>query len=105
MNIRTADEVLKPYIERPFRHTEIIEKDNALLAMKVFADQFRGIQWIAMSDQKPRDYERVIWFDTRDNAVQIGYFVLSQTTVSYASHWMPIPATPELLQEIKKENL
>ncbi len=33
----TIEEMLKPYTERPFRHTEIIEKDNALeFAQKIW---------------------------------------------------------------------
>lgn len=40
--MKTEIEILKPYIERPFRHTEIVEKDNAIQAMKEFADQFKS---------------------------------------------------------------
>jgi hypothetical protein len=33
---RSAEEILKPYEERPFRHTIIIDRDNALKAMHEF---------------------------------------------------------------------
>lgn len=35
--IPTAEEILKPYLEMPFIDTEVVQKDNALLAMKEFA--------------------------------------------------------------------
>jgi hypothetical protein len=37
--MKTAEEILAPFVERPFRHTEIIEKDNALKAMESYANQ------------------------------------------------------------------
>jgi hypothetical protein len=93
--IKTADDILKPYIERPFRHTEIIEKENAILAMEQFADQFReGINWISIEDQKPEDYTKVLFFDKRDRTVGVGYFVWSQTAVDYVTHWMFLPSEP-----------
>lgn len=36
---RTSEEILKPYVEAPFTHTKIVEKDNALKAMQIFAEQ------------------------------------------------------------------
>lgn len=41
MTMKSAEEILKPYVETPFRHTQVVEKDNALLAMQKYADQFR----------------------------------------------------------------
>lgn len=38
--MKTAREILEPYIERPFRHTEIVEKDAAIKAMEDYASQF-----------------------------------------------------------------
>jgi hypothetical protein len=93
--MKTADEILQPFVETPFRHTKIIEKDNAIKAMGIFADQFRGMEWISVKDQVPPDYERVIWFDSRERGgIEIGYFVWSQTPVDYATHWMILPANP-----------
>lgn len=40
--IKTAEEILAPYVERVFRHTRIVEKDNALKAMEEYANQFRN---------------------------------------------------------------
>lgn len=34
---KTANEVLKPYVEIPFRHTKIVEMDNAIKAMEKYA--------------------------------------------------------------------
>lgn len=36
---RTREEILAPYVETPFTHTKIVEKDNALKAMEMFANQ------------------------------------------------------------------
>lgn len=94
-NMKSAEEILKPYIETPFRHTQIVEKDNALIAMQKFADQFRDFEWIAIKDQKPADYERVLYFDSRDGNMNAGYFVFSQTPVDYVTHWMPLPEPPK----------
>ena len=94
MSKQKAQEILHPYVEKVFRHTEVVEKENALLAMQQYADKCNGIEWIAMKDQTPRPYERVIWFDSRDSAIHIGYFVWSQTPVPYATHWMNLPSIP-----------
>lgn len=40
--MKTAEEILDKYVEKLFRHTEIIEKDNALLAMEEYASQFKS---------------------------------------------------------------
>lgn len=39
--MKTPEDVLKPYIETPFRHTEIVEKDNALKAMTEYLSLFK----------------------------------------------------------------
>lgn len=39
--MKTAEEILKPYVERIFRHTEVVEKDNAIKAMREFEKQQR----------------------------------------------------------------
>lgn len=93
--MKTAEEILKPYVETPFRHTQIVEKDNAIKAMGQFADQFReGIIWVSVKDEKPKDYDNVLYFDSRDGNIGVGYFVWSQTPVDYVTHWMPLPSTP-----------
>ena len=92
--MKTAEEILQPYVETPFRHTKVVEKDNALLAMAKFADQFKGISWIAVLDQTPPEYEKVLFFDSRDGSMAVGYFVWSQTPVYHVTHWMPLPARP-----------
>lgn len=94
--MKTAEEVLKPYVEKIMRHTEVVEKDNAITAMNRFADQFRlpdVMHWVAMSERQPEDYKRVLWFDSRDGNVQVGYFV-KETQVPYATHWMELPQPP-----------
>lgn len=95
-NMKTAEEILTPYIETPFRHTKIVEADNALHAMKLYASQFDGdkSKWIPVSEKTPPDYQRVFFFDTRDNQIQIGFFVWSQTPVSYVSHWRELFEIP-----------
>lgn len=92
--MKTAEEVLQPYVETPFRHARVVEKDNALLAMKKFADQFNEAKWVAMKDKKPDDYERVLYIDSRDNAINIGYFVWSQSAADYVTYWMKLPEKP-----------
>lgn len=39
--MKTAEEILEKYVEIPFRHTKIVEKDNALIAMEEYANQFK----------------------------------------------------------------
>ena len=51
--------------------------------------------WIDMKVSQPKDYERVLWFDSRDNFINIGYFVWSQTPVPYATFWMSLPKAPK----------
>lgn len=31
--MKTAEEILQPYIETPFRHMQVVEKYNALIAI------------------------------------------------------------------------
>lgn len=50
--MKTAEETLKPYVEVPFRHTQIVEKDNAIKAMKQHA-----------TNVLPSDKETETWFD------------------------------------------
>lgn len=94
--MKTAEEVLQPYVETPFRHTKIVEKDNALLAMEKFADQFKGVDpWIPVSQQTPPEYEKVFYYDSRESGeICIGYFVWSQTPVNYVTHWKPLFSKP-----------
>lgn len=93
--MKKPEEILAPFIERPFRHTEVVEKDNAITAMKQYADQFRGLTWISISDQIPPEYERVLYFNKKDSEIGVGYFVWSQTPVDYVSHWMRLPGKPK----------
>jgi hypothetical protein len=53
-------------------------------------------QWISINDKTPKDYKMVLYFDTRDKKINIGYFVWSQTPVEYVSHWMPLPSTDSI---------
>ena len=54
--MKTKEEILSPFIERPFRHTEVIEKDNALIDMQMYLDQYKGMTWFKVSDKTPVDY-------------------------------------------------
>lgn len=38
--IKTPEEILKPYIEIPLRHTKIVDVDDAIKAMYEYAAQF-----------------------------------------------------------------
>lgn len=40
-DIKTAEEILEPYLEKPFTHTVIVSKENAIKAMNKFGDQFK----------------------------------------------------------------
>lgn len=52
--IKTREEVLKKYVEKPFTHTEIVEKDNALLAMQQYHDQFET------EENKREEYDKLL---------------------------------------------
>jgi len=52
-------------------------------------------KWMPIKEQKPTDYERVIYWDSRGKGnVEIGYFVWSQTPIEYVTHWMKLPTPP-----------
>lgn len=36
---RSKTEIISSYVEKPFSHTEIVEKEKAMLAMQEYADQ------------------------------------------------------------------
>lgn len=97
MSIKTKEEILKPFIETPFRHTRIVEEENALIAMGLYADQFKeaiGVNWIPTKDNPPPDYKNVMYFNSIDGNIQTGYFVWSQTPLNYITHWMELPENP-----------
>lgn len=93
--MKTAEEILSPYVESLFRHTRIVEKDNALLAMERFADQFKGMNWIATNSTPPPEYEQVLYFNSSIGEISVGYFVWSQSPAPHVTHWMFLPAKPE----------
>jgi hypothetical protein len=37
--MRSKEDILKPFVETPFRHAEVVDKDNALKAMEMFAKE------------------------------------------------------------------
>jgi hypothetical protein len=53
--------------------------------------------WISINDNdKPRDYENVMYFDSRDESMHVGYFVTSQTPIpNYITHFMKLPTKPK----------
>jgi len=53
--MKTKEEILKPYIEVPFRHTQVIEKDNALKAMDEYASQLQQ-EWIPVEQSLPKEF-------------------------------------------------
>jgi hypothetical protein len=68
---KTAEEILKPYVERPFRHAEIVEKENALLAMHKFANQPKSAQAMSDQDKKQLEYEIRHIFESGENELRI----------------------------------
>lgn len=39
------------------------------------------MQWVDCNDTPPKDYDRVVYLDNRDDSIHLGYFVWSQTPV------------------------
>lgn len=68
---KTAEEILKPYVERLFRHTEVVEKENALLAMHKFANQPKSAQAMSDQDKKQLEYEIRHIFESGENELRI----------------------------------
>lgn len=52
--------------------------------------------WIAIIDELPNDYERVMYFDNRDlGNIEIGHFVPNQSEIpDYVTHWQYLPKPP-----------
>ncbi len=42
--MKTKEEILKPFVEIPFRHTKIVDYDNALKAMDLYHNQKLGYE-------------------------------------------------------------
>jgi hypothetical protein len=57
-------------------------------------NRFWATEWVSVVEQAPEDYEHVVYFDSRDGKVCIGFFVWSQTPVNYVTHWMKLPPNP-----------
>ena len=51
-------------------------------------------EWISTKEQTPPDYERVLYFDSRDKTQHVGFFVWNETPVEYVTHWMTLPKPP-----------
>lgn len=62
--IKTKEEILKRYIETPFRHTQIVDKDNALLAMEEYVMPFK-----LENEELKKEVERLKDFEFRYNSL------------------------------------
>ena len=70
------------------------ENYNDMLVREI--EGLKKQKWIPIKDQKPADYDKVLYFDSRDGNMHVGYFVWSQTPVDYVTHWMKLPAPPSV---------
>ena len=63
--------------------------------------KWKIMNWISVKDKLPKDYQRVLFYDTRGNRsceadIDTGYFVPSQSKIpEYITHWMPLPSPPK----------
>lgn len=48
----TKEEILNPYVEKLFRHSEVVSKENALIAMEQYADKSIGVNLCDLSEEK-----------------------------------------------------
>lgn len=60
--MKTKEEILKPFVEIPFRHARIVDEDNALIAMELYAKQFMP-QPLALSDSYNPESPRMHYLD------------------------------------------
>jgi len=61
---KTKEEILQPYVEIPFRHAQIVDKDNALLAMEEYVKPFQ------LENKKlKKEVERLKDFEFRYNSI------------------------------------
>ena len=101
--MKTKEEILKPYIEVPFRHTQVIEKDNALKAMDEYASQLQQ-EWIPVEVRLPEiEYDYLV---TNGRAQMVAAFRTSTKTWDFwdnssfwdndeVTHWKPLPPLPQ----------
>lgn len=61
-----------------------------------------GDKWIRFVDQKPQNYQRVLWLDNRDKAMHVDYFC-HPTWPDYATHWQPLPLPPGAASSVESE--
>lgn len=59
--MKTANDILHPYVETPFRHTSVISKENAFKAMNEFAkeESISFLDWLMTNCDLSED--QTIW--------------------------------------------
>lgn len=55
--MKTPEEILAHYVEQVFRHTKVVDKDNAIKAINQFHDQFSI--WNETKKLKPKENSSV----------------------------------------------
>jgi len=52
--MKSQEEILAPYVERVFRHSKVVDKDNAIKAINEYHDQFSNNQVKTIEEVKEK---------------------------------------------------
>ena len=100
------DELLKASVFGVFWRKQMMKRTKSDLVKNIKnLSQKLIFVWTPINEQnKPEEYENVLYFDSRDESMHVGYFVPSQTQIpNYITHFMKLPSKPYKPKEQNNE--